>query len=225
MFIIWIFCMVNLLVDIEIEYLLFLNKNLSSGYCAGFCLKWLGDILNKNKPGYPKGAFFVDISDKVQLIGLMERAKKKHDSYDINRHIYDHRLGCPETHAEFISKYNEYKQRKLEKKNGLPGLYYKYSEIINNDVTGLNRYPTASPVKEGVMLTFRFNNNGQLGFHSVAAVRASEEKCYFFDPNYGLYEILDKNPELEMIISLSQRYQNFRMLSQVVVSQSRMWSL
>jgi len=215
--------MIKLVVDIETEYMIFTMKYSSPGYCAGFCVKWLGDILNKNKPGYPKGAFFVDVNDKAQLVKLMERARKKHDSIEVNHKIFGRRVDNPASNDEFISKYNDYKQRELEKKNGQQGLFYKYSRIINEDITGLNRYPVASLPKEGVMLTFSFNNKGTLAYHAVAAVRVSEEKCYFFDPNNGVYEIIDRNPEFEIGSLISRVYGAYRMYSQIVVSQLRVW--
>lgn len=215
--------MIKLVVDIEIEYMLFTMKHSSSGYCVGFCLKWLGDILNKNKPGYPKGVFFVDVNDKAELIKLMERARKKHDSYETNRQIYGSRVGNPAAQVEFFSKYNDYKQRDLEKKSGQAGLFYKYSDVINGDITGLSRYPIASLPKQGVMLTFAFNHEGVQASHAVAAVRVSEEICYFFDPNNGVYEIIDRNPEFEIGSLISRVYGSHRIQQQVVVSQSRVW--
>lgn len=206
------------------DYLLFTIRNSSPGYCAGFCLKWLGDILNKNKPGYSKGAFFVDVSDKAQLIKLMERAKKKQDGYEMNRLVFGCKVGRPESHVEFLSKYNDYKQRELEKKTGQGGLYYKYSEILNNYVSGLTRYPVASQVKEGVILVIRFVKDGVVLQHAIAAVRVSEEKCFFFDPNKGMYEINDRNPEFEIKCLISREYEGCRLVSQIVVSQSRSWS-
>jgi len=217
--------MIKLAIDIEKRYEKFLLKDYSDGYCVGFCLKWLGDVLNKNKHGYVKGAFFVDVKDKAQLLNLMERAKKKHSSYEQNRLTYSPKIGRPEGYIEFVSKYNDYKQRELEKSSGQSGLHYKYAELSNNNITGLDRYPIASPAKQGVMMSLSFNSQGVRPQHAVAAIRVTEEKCYFFDPNYGLYEIISTNPEFEIKGLLAQKYHDHRLLTQVVVSQSRLWSI
>lgn len=212
--------MYRLIINIEKEYTRFTQQDDSDGYCVGFCLKWLGDILNNNKIGYKNGAFFVDRNDREALLNLMNRAKKKHESYVARYRDYKAKVGTPIGQMEFMSKYNDRKQRELEKNSRELGLYYKYFDFMKNkNIVGLERNLDSSSIKKGVMISFSFDCDGQRSAHVVAAIRATPEESYLFDPNCGLYQITSARPEDDIKKLIAKEYKDHRLLTQTVVSQ------
>jgi hypothetical protein len=133
---------------------------------------------------------------------------------------YKAKVGTPIGQMEFMSKYNDRKQRELEKNSRELGLYYKYFDFMKNkNIVGVERNLDSSSIKKGVMISFSFDCDGQRASHVVAAIRATPEESSLFDPNCGLYQITSARPEDDIKKLIAKEYKDHRLLTQTVVSQ------
>lgn len=222
----------ELIVNFQRNYNEFLNTHKSEGFCMGFCLTWLGDIL-KNRPvkteknllerwvpGWFSSApsvMHVHIPvDRQEFIHFLERAARRQKNYET-------RVGINGTNssnarvrsAEFTAHYKNNRQRELEKNSENPGLEYSYSKSGGFSLfQGLKYFGKSCGVIFGVSAP-QFKNT----MHAVALVRISSGEYYFLDPNYDLFRVNGQFIRMDINTTLQRHYPGYEIFEQIVISQ------
>jgi len=218
--------------NIRKEYSQFVIENKSSGFCFGFCLTWLGDILKErpaqNTGGWLSGWFtstptaekkaFLP-SDSARLRKLFERAARKQNNFFQRYDARDKCASGKSEYVEFTANYKNTRQSAKEKISGVSGLNYRYFERdYFRQCEGADHYRDKN-VLTGVIITFEFLGQGDVrAGHAVALFRLGEYDTLFLDPNYGLFRTNNHHVMMDIEHLLSQIYKEPLVLSEVIIS-------
>jgi hypothetical protein len=217
--------------SIEKNYGSFTDEHKSEGYCFGFCLTWLGDILKDRSSQY-SGRWYsgwftpVKSPEKKALLPtdyasqrrFFDRARRKQENSE-RRADKDNADGFSVLeHEEVTVNYKNRHQREKEIITGVPGLKYSLRERSSfMAMTTLNANEDKNP-SSGMIIKFQFSDEGEAAHHAVAAFRYSEFESFFLDPNYGLFKTVSAYPMLEIVDFLSGKYQDPIAVSEIIVT-------
>ncbi len=217
--------------SIEKNYRSFTDEHKSEGYCFGFCLTWLGDILKDRSSQY-SGRWFsgwftpVKSPEKKALLPtdyasqrlLFDRARRKQENSE-RQADEDNAQGFSQLdHEEVTVNYKNRRQREKEMITAVPGLKYSLHERSSfMTMSTLNTRENKNPLS-GMIIKFQFTDEGEEACHAVAAFRYNEFESFFLDPNYGLYKTVSAYPMLEIVEFLSSKYHDPLALSEIRVT-------
>ncbi|QLK60694.1 hypothetical protein GE278_07915 [Enterobacteriaceae bacterium Kacie_13] len=221
----------ELIISFETQYQKFIETHNSRGFCMGFCLTWLGDVLKDRPVTIQKNflqtwlpAWFISTPpqmharipvEKQEFQNFLERVRRRHVNNEMRA------IGYRKSHCDSKTSFDEItvnfknnRQRELEIKTGVPGLIYSCHE--------LNSLLAAKGVKysgkpHGTILTVDIaGHNGDL--HAVATISLAPEEIYYLDPNIGLFKVNKQFSLMDINSKIQNTYRGAQVLAQIIIT-------
>jgi len=212
------------------QYLEFAAQYNAGGYCFGFCLKWLGSVLDRAKrskyDNFRKEGYFPDPNDYSAITAFMERARKKQERYLQMEKTYIKETGKKPVAGDIMAKHQQRRQEESAIKMSMPGIHYRFFDFKQNPSAGITNFANTgcnlvhSRERQGVIMLYTYDRlAGGIGNHAIAIIGVEPQKSYLFDPNVGVYMITAENSIADIKNIMAMKYTNVRDISLVVISE------
>ena len=224
----------ELIISFETQYQKFIETHNSRGFCMGFCLTWLGDVLKDRPVTIQKNflqtwlpAWFTSTPpqmharipvEKQEFKNFLERVMRRHVNYETRANgrllIKEGHSGGKVSPAEFTVNYKNNRQRELEIINGVPGLVYSYHELNNLlSAKGVKYSGKPSGAIFGVA-----EPGPEGGMHAVATISLAPEEIYYLDPNIGLFKVNKQFSLMDINSKIQNTYRGAQVLAQIIIT-------